>query len=364
MVWMRVLIWFAAATLSIAVRAEDSASVVESDEVVILFPTAAHQEEDSRQWLVPIHGWIHEPEEDGVWRGALLREIQEPLQLAEDDPRRAILNERLRLFLVDNERGKRIGIRLGGTTHVMPASDKDGHFVGEIRIGRQEAAQLAPHGRLRVRVQTAAEDQREFIGEVHLLPFTGRSIVSDLDDTVKISEVTDKKRLIENAFVEPFRPVPGMSGLYRRWCDEGASLHFVSNGPWQFYAPLSSMLATERFPAATFDLRRIRLKDASLAKLFEDPMTSKLVVLETWLRRFPKRRFVLIGDSGEKDPEVYGELARRFPGQIERILIRQVTKDEPDDPRYTQAFRDVPRDIWQLFAQPSDVETALPALAP
>ena len=38
--------------------------------------------------------------------------------------------------------------------------------------------------------------------------------------------------------------------------------------------------------------------------------------------RFPKRRFILIGDSGEKDPEVYREIQRRFPAQVQEIMIR------------------------------------------
>jgi phosphatidate phosphatase APP1 len=40
------------------------------------------------------------------------------------------------------------------------------------------------------------------------------------------------------------------------------------------------------------------------------------------MERFPQRRFLLIGDSGEKDPEVYDVLRQRFPAQIVGILIR------------------------------------------
>jgi phosphatidate phosphatase APP1 len=39
---------------------------------------------------------------------------------------------------------------------------------------------------------------------------------------------------------------------------------------------------------------------------------------------FPKRRFVLVGDSGERDPEVYAAVARGRPEQVSSVLIRQV----------------------------------------
>lgn len=340
-------------------RTEDAASgaaTIKSDEVVLLFPTAARLDEEAGVWLVPIHGWIHEPETNDLGRSKLIRETQETLQFSARDPRGKILAQRLRLFLVDNERGKRVGVRVGNLSAVMPASGKDGHFWGEMRIAREEAGKHAEGGRLQIRVQLPADDSREFVGHALLIEPEGRSIISDIDDTVKISEVTDKRRLIENTFVEPFRVVPGMNGLYRRWCENGASLHFVSNGPWQLYTPVAAMLRGDSFPEATFHMQQLRLKDASLATLFGDPMARKVEVIEELLRRYPKRRFVCVGDSGEKDPEAYGELARRFPMQVERILIRKVTAEPAEDPRYAEAFRDVPRERWQLFTTPEEIQ--------
>lgn len=53
----------------------------------------------------------------------------------------------------------------------------------------------------------------------------------------------------------------------------------------------------------------------------------KYQVIEELMERFPERRFRLVGDTGEGDPEIYRRLAQRFPHQVEEIVIRDVTLD-------------------------------------
>ena len=84
-------------------------------------------------------------------------------------------------------------------------------------------------------------------------------------------------------------------------------------------------------------------------------MLYKRAVISPMLKMFPDRRFVLVGDSGEKDPEIYGELARNHPGQIVRIFIHNVTKEGQEAPRYKAAFRELPASLWQVFDDPAEV---------
>lgn len=65
-----------------------------------------------------------------------------------------------------------------------------------------------------------------------------------------------------------------------------------------------------------------------------------------------KRSLVLVGDSGERDPEIYGTVARLYPKRIVRIFIRAVKGEKDDDKRFAQAFRDVPREKWMIFRDP------------
>jgi phosphatidate phosphatase APP1 len=80
-----------------------------------------------------------------------------------------------------------------------------------------------------------------------------------------------------------------------------------------------------------------------------------LAVIEPLLQGFPARKFILIGDSAEQDPEVYGMLARRYPDQVVQVYIRDVTDEPADAPRYQAAFRDLPPDKWQLFHDPASL---------
>jgi phosphatidate phosphatase APP1 len=64
------------------------------------------------------------------------------------------------------------------------------------------------------------------------------------------------------------------------------------------------------------------------------------------------RTLVLIGDSGERDPEIYGFIARKYPKRVHQIFIRAVKGETKDDKRFLQAFTDVPREKWVIFTDP------------
>jgi len=64
------------------------------------------------------------------------------------------------------------------------------------------------------------------------------------------------------------------------------------------------------------------------------------------------RTLVLIGDSGERDPEIYGFIARKYPKRIHQIFIRAVKDESKDDQRFLKAFKDIPREKWMVFNDP------------
>jgi len=335
-------------------------SPIRPDEEVILFPTAAWLDSDANLWRVPIHGWIYEPEQDAVVRQAIIRSLDE--LLGDDDPVESeIFESRIRPFLYDNERGKQISIAIGQRVAIAGPSTPNGHFAGAaeipvdvaLRLGAQRTGR-SPPPLLRLAAVTQPTDRRRFEVDAFLVGQSGLTIISDIDDTVKITEVTDRKKLLRNTFFEPFRPVPGMAAVYARWLREadGGHLHFVSSSPWQLYEALVSMLDAAGFPPATFDLKQIRLKDPSVLDLFADPMTTKPKAIERMMESFPGRHFALIGDSGETDPEVYGKVARAHPKQVVYIAIRNVTGEDGSAPRYADAFRDV-KARWEIFTDPA-----------
>ncbi len=328
-------------------------SPIKTDERVIFFPTAARISDDRGSWIVRIHGWIFEPEENDLLRQAMLGELHEVLDRWEEPPATKIFDQRLRPFLVDNERGKSIGILIAGQQLTLPPSTPDGHFIGTIVLPADAVEKHRTENRLGFRARTSPGDDREFRGLAHLVPPQGVTVISDIDDTIKISNVLDKRALIQNTFFREFRAVDGMAAAFQRWAEAGADFHFVSTSPWQLYEPLSEFTQATGFPDACFHLKRFRLKDSSIRALFEDPLHYKVTTIEPLLQDFPTRKFLLVGDSGEKDPEAYATLARRHPDQITRIYIRDVTFQPADAPRYRKAFRDVPPEKWHIFSDPA-----------
>jgi len=204
-------------------------------------------------------------------------------------------------------------------------------------------------------------DSRRFTGQVHLLEATGLSVISDIDDTIKITEVRDRRAMLRNTFLRDFQGVPGMAGFYQTLARfNGARFHYVSASPWQLYPLVAEFIQSSGFPEGTFALRAFRWKDESFFNLFTDPEAYKLAAIEPLLRQFPQRRFVLVGDSGERDPEVYAALARKFPEQIRRIYIRDVTGEPGTAARYQQCFSGIPGNRWQVFRAPGEIQIASP----
>ncbi|HEY6414879.1 MAG TPA: App1 family protein [Acidimicrobiales bacterium] len=335
------------------------------DEQVIFFPTVGSRV-DADAWELTVHGWVFEPEK----RRTPVAAFQAALGLDACEmtgAERDLVAERARAFLVDNERGKRVTIRLGTREFQLGPSGPSGHVVGHLRLGADDLARLrgADADRLPFRAVLAPGDARTFGGVVHLAGETGWSVVSDVDDTIKISQVRDRQALVRHTFCRPFEPVPGMAAVYRAWAGAaGARFHYVSASPWPLYPALSAFARSTGLPDGTWHLKPFRWKDESLLELFAKPDVYKASVIEPLLARFPRRRFVLVGDSGERDPEIFGALARRHPGQIARVLIRDVTGEAPAAPRYRAAFRDLAPGVGQVFGDPAEIAGAVGQIGP
>ncbi|MBX3441118.1 MAG: DUF2183 domain-containing protein [Planctomyces sp.] len=331
---------------------------IRRDEDIEFFSTSARLTDDGRIWVAEVRGWIYEPESGDLLRGAMLRQLQSGIGRLSPQTDRAVLDARLRRFLFDNERGKRVAIDVLGRTVVLPESAVDGHFSDTLHIPAADVVGVPEGEPIRYHALLGERDGRRIEGRIWRVSREGVTVISDIDDTVKHTDVRNRTELLQNTFARPFAPVPGMSELYRRWAAEGAWFEYVSGSPWQLHAPLTEFLAAEEFPDGPLHLRRVRLKDASILELAADPLESKLERIERIFARWPGRRYVLVGDSGERDPEVYGELLRRFPDRILFAAVRDVTSEARTSERYASAFRDVPEERWRLFVDPAE----LPAL--
>ncbi len=187
-----------------------------------------------------------------------------------------------------------------------------------------------------------------------IIPSRGVSVITDIDDTIKISNVLDKKELLRNTFLRPYRAVPGMARLFAVWQARGAVFHYVTASPWQIYESLAGFTADNGFPEGVFHMRSFGFP-FNFTSLLDPADTVKIPHITTLMERFPRHRFILVGDSGERDPEIYGEIARRFPGRVMAVYIRNVGNEEAGSPRLAEAFRDIGSTRWALFENADEI---------
>lgn len=334
-------------------------------EQIVFYPTVAQRVVGATNlWRAQIRGCVFEVEK----RSLMVPVFREALELKTGEMTSAesiIFAERARLFLVDHERGKKVFIRGGTNEFFAGKSSADGNFSAEILLRETDLNRTRPEAGSPFTVVLRPGDPRTFTATIFPLETEGLSVISDIDDTIKITEVRDKSATLRNTFLREFQPVPGMAEFYQSLArSNGAAFHYISASPWQLYEPLAAFVASNGFPAGTFALKEFRWKNRTFFSLFASPEKYKPGVIEPLLKQFPKRKFILIGDSGERDPEIYGALARKFPEQIIRIYIRDVTNEAADSDRYQKAFDTVPRDSWRLFRNPAELLRPIKLPAP
>ena len=326
-------------------------SGLKEDEELIFFPTSAAKNIDG-SWALPVHTWVFERQENDILPRlgrALIAELLEQFGVSDQETNSQLFKERIQYFLVDNERGKKIKISLSSLKRSAPLEvqlDKtsaNGQARTLVKYSRSES----DGSWLTLAAKLPKSDQRNFLGQIKLVPPTGHSVICDIDDTIKVSNVLDKRELIRNSLFRPYQPVLAMSRHLRELEKGGAYFHYVSASPWQLYPSLRQFF-DNYVPRGTVALRDFRLKESSFMAFLRSSKAYKTDRIHAILKRYPKHYFTLIGDSGEHDPEVYGSIYRSFPSQIKTITIRTVAGSDMREQRFMEAFKDVPDKVWSL----------------
>jgi phosphatidate phosphatase APP1 len=161
--------------------------------------------------------------------------------------------------------------------------------------------------------------------EVNVTTDRGVSLISDIDDTIKHSNINGGAReIFRNAFIRDLADltIDGVREWYNTLHDMGVKIHYVSNAPWQVYPVLSTYFKLANLPPGSFHLKQY---SGALQGIFEPVAERKKGTLDRLMRDFPERKFILVGDSGEADLEVYTEVVLGNPGRILGVFIRDVT---------------------------------------
>lgn len=331
-------------------------SEVARDERVVLFATAAYRDAERMGTIVPVHGRVFRPPAGRAAKAALALALKTGFGVSPDASSRSVFDERCALMLADNRPGRRIVVSIAGVDHQLPPTDRYGQFRGAIFV---PDAAAVPAGRIEIAARLPARDHRRFTGHALLLADEGVSIISDIDDTVKVTHVASRRRMMALTFLEAFQAVGGMAERYRSWVAQGAALHFISSSPWPLYEPLEAFLAAAGFPQATTTLKNVALKDRSIRNLLAKATKTKPPAIDAIVRDFPRRRFVLIGDSAENDAEIYADAARRHGARVRKILIRDCSGRRSCIERARQALASLDPASWQIFERADELPASL-----
>lgn len=163
-------------------------------------------------------------------------------------------------------------------------------------------------------------------------------IISDIDDTVLHSSITDWKTAAQLTFLHNARtrkPLPGVAALYTALQAGTAAnacnpLFYVSSSPWNLYDLLDDFLELNAIPEGPIFLRDLGTDQGKFFK--STGHGHKLERARELIERMPHLRWVLLGDSGQADAELYAEAAREFGDRIAAVYIRDVDPDS-DSPR-------------------------------
>lgn len=326
---------------------------------VIIYPAYGYFNEG--EWVIPLRLYSYEYREraERIFTG--LVNFRRDL----DDEQNEIFQRRIRYFVVDSESGEEIKFVFDddpdGT--VFQVLDSDGNYQkttlngiieGEIRLTSEFAENIAKNNPsdddwLRLSV---VSDGHVGGGKVKLVEPEGLSVISDIDDTIKITQIPAGSGIVlRNTFYKDYTAAPRMAELYKSW--ENASFHYVSGSPWQLYPALSEFMFDEAvgFPEGTFHLKSVTknlLSRSTWSDLREvimnDDVTyeQKIRQITQIFEHFPKRDFIMVGDSGEQDPEVFSVIRDNFPGQVQEIIIRDVVNARELDPDRLKGMRVIP----------------------
>lgn len=282
------------------------------------------------------HGNAHEV----VLRGRVLDD-PEPTEAVDGESAWAAFRRTVGRFLTDELPGVPLRVRVG-PAEADVTSDSEGYFearlvtrdepfVGPWATG--EASLAAPYRGLDSAEPTALRvrisDQGAAFG-----------VISDIDDTILHTGAQRAVAMIRQTLVgsELTRlPFVGAAELYRALAANPPGsqnpVFYVSSSPWNLHGFLHRFLAHRGFP-----LGPLLLRDLLGDQVDRSHGSHKSARIDEVLDLHPGLSFVLIGDSGQHDPEIYADAVRRHPGRVLAVYIREVRLDPGD--RRVEAITD------------------------
>jgi phosphatidate phosphatase APP1 len=165
-------------------------------------------------------------------------------------------------------------------------------------------------------------------------------VISDIDDTIQKSYAPNKLKAVKTLLFNNYKTqekIMGTSELYNILDKKSdgkvdGDLYYISGSPMQLNQRIESFLDYNNFPDGSIELKKMGLgkNDDSPTKQID----YKLNKLRALFDEYPNKKFILFGDSGEKDPEIYKQISKEYPSRVIAIYINNVTNDDKNSARY------------------------------
>lgn len=187
---------------------------------------------------------------------------------------------------------------------------------------------------------------------VLVVPPIGLTVVADIDDILRTTEIWDPYTMFRSTFLSPLRPWLNMSSILKSWCRASEQIHFhyVSDTPDRAAGRIDLDGISRYYPSGTFDFRPWSFRDLLRSPRYRN--------LKQTMQMLPNRTFVLIGDTATGSTlSAYSRLAHEHPDQVQCILIRDVGRTEPAN-WIVPDLHQMPRHKTVLFTTPDDLKGA------
>jgi phosphatidate phosphatase APP1 len=261
----------------------------------------------------------------------------------------AAVRRSARHFLTDELPGVPLRITVGGAT-VTTETDGDGYFLTRLAPDPEQLSSPWTTGTVELAGPFRGLDRAVVVPVEVRVPDDGArfGVLSDVDDTVLETGVQRVARMVVQTFTGSAltrTPFAGAAALYRELAGETNPVFYVSSSPWNLHGFLVAFLRHHGFPLGPVLLRDLLGNAAGREQ--------KAGRVQEVLDLHPQLPFVLVGDSGEHDPEVYAEVVRQNPGRVLAVYIREVRLD-PGDGRVEAVSSSWREDVPFVLAADSD----------
>jgi hypothetical protein len=187
----------------------------------------------------------------------------------------------------------------------------------------------------------------------YLVPPRGITVVSDIDDILRVTKIYDPKEGLLNSFARDFVAWENMPDIYGNWSRNLPDVHFhyLTTTPEQVTrAYMQFIYAT--YPGGSFDTRPLNFSDVSAT------LAIRKYLLDRIFMTFPERKFVLVADTSNPDVmKDYPQMVKDYPNQVQCILLRNTTSTDDSDkfPYNTAGFEGLPQNQYMFFKHADDL---------